>query len=608
MSSTTTMSRDEIVTSTSSLKAQHEYTERLKKEGFDFGLIVAHAFVRGIREIGYKHTGTALDELIDNSVQAGATRVDVVFGYGGKSDKKPTQIAIIDDGHGMEPDMIRASVLWGGTHREDDRTGFGRFGYGLPSACVSQGRRFSVYSRPEAGELHRVTIDLDELTRGELGKAGRIVVPVAERAELPDWVTEYLQNQGMGQLEHGTVVVLEKLDRLSWSTSGALNRNLTVHFGVTYRNFLRTTKLVVDGVEVDPIDPLFITPGMRYYDDGERAEPLAPMEIPVRDKDTGRDVGTINVRFSLLPPRFQRFPDGSMHKARFGIMKDHRGIIVCRAGRQIDVIDAKCPWFTFVNYDRNWGVEIDFPPVFDEEFHVTTSKQQVVLSDRMWDILKDAGVKAAIDHLKRRFKQLKSAEDSKKEKTEGERPSERAMAEAKKFRSRARVQSKEQEERSRRKFEEEVKRRAEQAGMPEDDVRRRMELEVSKRPYRVEFESLAGAPFFRVEQVGGQCVIFLNEAHRFYTDVYAGPGSSPRLRAGLEILLFVIGDAESDAEEDRRTFYQAERAYWSQQMELALDRLDRLDSVEDEASAIDAENEQAEIDALEEEQRASAAS
>ena len=59
---------------------------------------------------------------------------------------------MIDDGAGMIPEMIRVGMLWGGTDRENSRTGIGRFGYGLPSSCVSQGRRFEVYSMPEGGK------------------------------------------------------------------------------------------------------------------------------------------------------------------------------------------------------------------------------------------------------------------------------------------------------------------------------------------------------------------------------------------------------------------------------------------------------------------------
>lgn len=582
-----------------SLEAQRQYTKKLRQEKFDFGIVVADAFVRGIREIGYKHTGTAIDELIDNSIQAGASRVDVLYGYAGKSDKKPTQIGVLDDAHGMERDMLRAAVIWGGTHRENDRSGFGRFGYGLPSASVSQGRRFTVYSKTDDSALHKLTLDLDEITEGKHREGARIVVPEAEPAELPEWVQEYMRDQfGSSDLEHGTLVLIEKLDRTNWSTAKGLNRNLLEHFGVTYRNFLRSTRLFVDGREVEPVDPLFITPGMRWYDvEGIMAEALAPMEIPVKDRSEGDDVGVINVRFSVMPPNFQR-PDGKLHKGRLSVMKEHRGIVVSRAGRQIDVVDAKCPWYTFQNYDRNWGVEIDFPPVFDEEFNVTTSKQQVVLSDRMWDILKDAGVKAAIKDLKERFKRLRGLEKKKEEESGGERPSEKAMSESKKFKTRKASPTKEQEERSRENFEKEVQRRVEQTGLPESEVRKSLQLEVSGRTYRVGFEEHPGAPFFRVDQVGGQRRVFLNTAHRFFTDVYAGPDSSPRLRAAIEILLFVLGDAEIEAEGDRRTFYQSERMFWSQQLEVALDQLDRMDSVEDALAAEGAARDEAELEEL----------
>jgi len=126
-------------TAVSNLERQKAYVEGLIRKKFKFGLTVGEAFVRSIRELGYKHTGTAVDELIDNSMQAGASNVHVVFGFeGAKSKASPSEIAVMDDGHGMVEDMIRLAMTWGGTHREDDRSGFGRYGYGLPSACVSR--------------------------------------------------------------------------------------------------------------------------------------------------------------------------------------------------------------------------------------------------------------------------------------------------------------------------------------------------------------------------------------------------------------------------------------------------------------------------------------
>src|SRR5688572_6274623 len=85
------------------LAAQREYSRKLVERGFDFSLVVADAFIRGIRDIGYKHTGTAIYELIDNALQAGASAVQVVLGFEGASEKKPDRIAVIDNGHGMDP-------------------------------------------------------------------------------------------------------------------------------------------------------------------------------------------------------------------------------------------------------------------------------------------------------------------------------------------------------------------------------------------------------------------------------------------------------------------------------------------------------------------------
>ncbi|MDI7864598.1 ATP-binding protein [Rhizobiaceae bacterium n13] len=81
------------------------------------------AFVRGIRDLGYRSNADALSEFIDNALQAYADRIDILFGYSDSSSKKPTQIAVVDNGYGMDADMIRMAVMWGGTHRESDRNG-----------------------------------------------------------------------------------------------------------------------------------------------------------------------------------------------------------------------------------------------------------------------------------------------------------------------------------------------------------------------------------------------------------------------------------------------------------------------------------------------------
>src|SRR5262249_13421954 len=157
-------------------------------------------------------------------------------------------------------------------------------------------------------------------------------------------------NQTFSSFDHGTAVVVSKidLDRLSYSKVLKLKEFLLQQIGVTYRNFLRSVDIFVGETKVDPIDPLFITPGFKFYDeDDDRAEALPPLLLDVKTADKKEIAGQIRVRFSFMPPTFLRVPDdkgkkdgrGAKQNARFKVRKEHNGILVLRAGRQIDVVD-----------------------------------------------------------------------------------------------------------------------------------------------------------------------------------------------------------------------------------------------------------------------------
>lgn len=589
------MAPDSMKIVSEDLQKQREYIERVKAAQFDFDLVVSDAFVRGIRDIGYKSTATALDELIDNSIQAGAQNVHVVFGYEGGGRSKPSALAVIDDGHGMDPEMIRLAVMWGGSHRENDRTGFGRYGYGLPSSCVSQGRRFSVISAVEGEPFYQVTLDVDDMSAGMYidPETRRMVVPDVDEVYLPEWIEGYIRdNYEQFSWEngiHGTVVVIEKLDRLSWKTTANLQRNLLEQFGITYRNYLRNINIVVNGQEVQCVDPLFLSPGCRHYNSKDPAEALEPLNIVVKDSDTRKELGVIKVRFAYMPPTWMGASDDES-KARFNVLKAQHGMLVLRNGRQIDTV-TRFPdtWnLTLVNYDRYWKVEVDFPPTLDEEFSITTSKQQIVLSERMWEILKQEGVRDAMREMKSRFQaelmKLKTEKDT--DETE-KRTSEEVMERAEPFSTpRPAMDTVEQEKRSREQFQEEVERRARDTGQPPQVIERELEAQAEGRPYKVRLESLPGAPFFRVVQIGGQKVLYLNSAHRFVKEVYMAPEASPRLRASLELLLWTLGIAELQSTADRQRFYEGERAFWSQRLNVLLSLLNDRGRIEDELEAL----------------------
>jgi Histidine kinase-, DNA gyrase B-, and HSP90-like ATPase len=577
--------RESLVTD---LESQHAYVEQISKQGErGYALIAANTFVQGMRDSGYKSTATAIDEFADNSFQSGANRIDIVYSTADKG-KNIDSIAVIDDGHGMEPGMIRAAVLWGGTHRFNDRTGFGRYGFGLPSAAVSIAQQYEVFSKVEDGDWHKVRIDLREIAEGKLTtKTGLILAPEPAKTSLPPFVSEAL---GKREIKSGTVIHLVAPDRLSsgFRRPQSFEQKMLEHLGLIYRGTLRLCEMFVNGTRVEPVDPLFLDPNARYYDvgNGYKAESQPSTEFKLAN--SRGEEGSVRLRFSYMHPFFQRTKDGKVEKARLGVIKENNAyLIVTRAGRQIDLVNRThfpkdADNITIVNYDRNWAIELDFDPILDEEFGITVNKQQVTLSERVWQKLADEKLPVIVKGLRSKFK--KEIEDAKEPEDKQQRVSEEVMKEAAKFATRPKNKpSDKKQERARENAAAEAKKKSEETKEPEETVAQGLLEEYTQNPFVIDFESLEGAPFYRVEQYGPQARVWINRRHRFYTDVYNSVDG--RLRSALELLLFVLGTCELESEGDRELFYSVERTEWSRRLETTLSLLDRHVPIDDVGSA-----------------------
>jgi hypothetical protein len=377
----------------------------------------------------------------------------------------------------------------------------------------------------------------------------------------------------------GTVVVLDKLDKLTWKAMPALQNHLLEHFGVVYHKLRSNFDLWVNGKRVEPIDPLFVTSGYRWYDlDEDRAQPLDPVRIDVKDKETKAVIGHINVRFSYMSMRF-----GSIDKSkkatsknaneRWPILKEYNGFIVARMGRIIEVV-RHSPLTTFMNLDAYIKVELDFDATLDELFNVPTSKQRVDVSDRIWEILKEHGILKALEQLRKKRKEEIAVMSQQEDQKPGDRPSEKAMEEARKLAPVTPLPIVDrQKEEARRRLEQEAQRRARDTGKPVEPTIQEIEAELGGKPYKVALRQVPGGAFFDVEQIGGTKVLWLNTTSRFFQEVHSGPNSSPAVRAALEILLFSIGDRILEGRDELRAFYAYEIPEWSRKLEYALAHL-----------------------------------
>lgn len=597
---------------------QQEYVAKQKAKGGGVGVVFQDAFIRGMRDLGYKDPAWALAELIDNSVQAGANTVEIRFGFDKANTtqaKNPSQIAIIDNGTGMDPEMIGYAVRWGGTDREDDRNGFGRFGYGLPSSCVSIACKYTVYSKMKGGEWHSVHIDLEKLAAASSDPSATETILKPQRAQLPAWVAAGVKDGAYtlqaGTLDSGTVIVLEDLDRLrgmtGWKAVKALRARLLQQFGVIYRHWIPEVRIGVDGEQCQAVDPLFLLPHAMYVDETPlKAKKIdhRAIEVETVSREGQKVKGLVKIRAACLPLRFS-WPDpndvaayagrGKPRNKRFEQVlaptRGLNGIMICREGRQIDVAQPK--WKKFQNEDVYIKIEIDFDPVLDELFSITTSKQQIRIDDDLWEKLiadgKNAGgLKSLMDDLRAQLREEKGQIDAVVKnlanQTATELPAANAMVEAEKFKTKTPVVTKETREEAERNLAQEVVDRAKETGRPEEEVRTQIEAEIKKRPWDIEFKAIEEGPFYIPKRMGQQKRILLNTAHPFYSRLYAK--ASGEVTSALEVLFFVLADGEIEALADgqRATFYKSERHHWSELLSHALASLVPQGALDDEAS------------------------
>lgn len=334
-------------------------------------------FLQSTRESGYRSTPLALAELVDNSIEAGAKRIEVrvipsVQEAEASADGKAKvhELVVIDDGAGMDADTLAKALAFGGSSRFGSRTGMGRFGMGLPNASLSQCRHVEVYSWQDGGKPKLVSLDLDSVVE----TAAELLAPPATKPLPLPYVTSPHPDQG-------TVVAWKKCDRLD--RQGMVVRlapYLRSEFGRIYRHALTRggLNLIVAGEPVQPIDPLYLSPVVA--DDPVATMLGAPVEVDIPIPSQPGQSAKATVTTSILPWEWQkewRHTGQDEKERRF--LAETSGISIVRAGREIRII--RNPYHARHWTDAWYRVEVRFGPELDEVFGVTHTKQDVRLDE-----------------------------------------------------------------------------------------------------------------------------------------------------------------------------------------------------------------------------------
>ena len=388
-----------------------------------FSIIEPKMTVQAMRDSGYKSTTHALAELIDNSIESGATAIEI-FGISRLDSVTGRyytlkELAVLDNGHGMDNITLRGSLRYGhGTRR--DRRGIGRFGLGLPNSSMSQARRADIWSWQSGvtNALHTV-LSLDDVEHGASE------IPEPELRAIPNVYWE-ASRHGFG--DSGTLVVWSDLDRVEWKRTSTTFKHTESLIGRLYRRFLATSSdrlhsedrrgdeigprrsiscipiedndgtIVVreeEIVEVRPNDPLYLMAGTSCPEDfgpGPMFTELDGSPFPVQLKYKGTEYelrvrasyARDHVRDSLAPDA--AWPDqlkgGDAGRTPWGKhAAQNMGVSLMRAHREIQLDTT---WISGNDpRERWWTVEVDFPTALDEVFGVTNNKQGTMTFQRL---------------------------------------------------------------------------------------------------------------------------------------------------------------------------------------------------------------------------------
>lgn len=377
-----------------------------------------------MRDSGYKDAAHAIAEIIDNSIQAGLKtekNIDVELIcleeetiITRRSSKKIKEIAVYDNGCGMDAETLELSLAFAQGTNLDAEIGMGKFGMGLPNSSVSQCQRVDVWSWRD-GAVHHSHLDINEIIDG------KDEVPVPEKV---DGIPEKWKSRIKSKLEeHGTLVVWSRLDRMKWGRSRAFFANTAAIVGRMYRYFLNdgtcTIRLAAylesGGDETftesfcKPNDPLYLMTGtqapesIEVGDETFRYKKQAQF-VQYGDSKTlkinwGGQEHEVVIKASEAREDFRRACDALNLPAGSTPLGKHaaknQGVSILRAGRELEL--NRSFENSYNPTERWWGIEVAFEPGLDEVFGVTNNKQSATAFSNLslGEIAQDEDVEAA---------------------------------------------------------------------------------------------------------------------------------------------------------------------------------------------------------------------
>ena len=320
----------------------------------------AASLTASLRDLGYS-LETAVADLIDNSISAEATEIDVFCDLS----RSTPVLVIADNGRGMTGNEVIAALRHGATDPRKKRgpKDLGRFGLGLKTASFSQCRRLTVVSSVKS-VYAGAEWNLDEVEKND-----DWLIAILD----PDEIAAQPYFQALGDC--GTLIIWRDLDRLFEDETGRrrdeiVNEKLTTverHLSLVFHRFLagevngrRKLTIRINGHPITPFDP--------FCRKNEATQILPEETVWV-------DAVAITMQPYILPHHSR------LSASEFDFYQDrsdfisNQGAYVYRSGRLM----AWGDWFRMVpkgEATKLARVQIDFPNSLDEAWTIDIKKSR----------------------------------------------------------------------------------------------------------------------------------------------------------------------------------------------------------------------------------------
>lgn len=315
----------------------------------------ASNLIESQRSVGYTFE-TAIADIVDNSVSASATRIDINF------NNQQKYVSILDNGYGMSKIELLQAMKYGSRSIYDLRTqdDLGRFGLGLKMASFSQCRKLTVVSIKD-GEYSGAVWDLDVVK-----KKNAWIVQILNDEEIRN--THRFSELGI--LSSGTLVIWEKFDKLEQYADFKFNFDESLektenHLSLVFHRFLQENQIDIffNQRAIDFVDPFFIS--------NKATQPKSSDVIFENSRNARIDIKPYIVPYQKRLSQKERHVLKKFEHCKLG-----PGLYIYRNRRLI----AWGKWFRLVrpNELANLArIQIDIPNTIDDLWEIDVKKSQL---------------------------------------------------------------------------------------------------------------------------------------------------------------------------------------------------------------------------------------